>query len=80
MSKKDVVDYSWPLVYLDIKGYSRLGAAYSFLSNPEEAVKAYEKGLELDPDNATLKNELAQVKQKFSGKFCHNQQGASILI
>jgi cytochrome c-type biogenesis protein CcmH/NrfG len=57
---------------LSIKGYSRLGAAYSFLANPEEAEKAYEKGLELDPNNAQLKNDLAALKQTFSGEFCYH--------
>jgi stress-induced-phosphoprotein 1 len=54
---------------LPTQGYSRLGAAYSFLANPEEAEKAYEKGLEIDPNNTQLKNDLAALRKTFSGEF-----------
>lgn len=44
------------------KGYSRLGAALSFLGRYDEAEKAYTKGLQLDPNNAQLKSGLEEVK------------------
>ena len=55
-----------------LKGYSRLGAAYSFLQNPSEAEKAYKKGLEIDPNNTQLQNELKTLKDQFSGKHWLN--------
>jgi stress-induced-phosphoprotein 1 len=44
------------------KGYSRLGAAHIGLGNAEDAVLAYQKGLELDPSNEGLKSGLADAK------------------
>ncbi|KAM7448655.1 Stress-induced-phosphoprotein 1 [Porites harrisoni] len=44
------------------KGYSRLGAALSFLGRHDEAEKAYTKGLQLDPNNAQLKSGLEDAK------------------
>lgn len=38
--------------------------AYFCLNKYEEAVESYEKGLELDPNNATLKSSLATAKSK----------------
>ena len=51
------------------KGYSRLGAAYHGLNQYEEAIQAYKKGLELDPQNASLKKGLeeAEAEQAASG-------------
>lgn len=40
------------------KAYSRLGLAQFSLGNYEEAVAAYKKGLELDPNNAIMKQSL----------------------
>ena len=45
-----------------LKGYSRLGAALSFLKRYDEAEKAYTKGLQLDPNNAQLKSGLEEAK------------------
>ncbi|CAO3611230.1 unnamed protein product [Cunninghamella blakesleeana] len=50
------------------KAYSRMGHAYFCLDKFEEAVTAYEKGLELDPNNATLKSSLATAKSKIEGQ------------
>ncbi|CAH3177665.1 unnamed protein product, partial [Porites evermanni] len=44
------------------KGYSRLGAALSFLGRHDEAEKAYTKGLQLDPSNAQLKSGLEDAR------------------
>ncbi|KAK1419066.1 hypothetical protein QVD17_28223 [Tagetes erecta] len=44
------------------KGYSRLGAAHHGLRQYEEAVSAYKKGLEVDPNNETLKSGLADAQ------------------
>ena len=52
---------------MTIQGYSRLGAAHAFLLNADEAEKAYRKGLEIDPNNEQLKNELDALNKKFSG-------------
>lgn len=46
----------WP------KGYSRLGAALHGLHKWDDAVAAYQKGLELDPSNAQLKQGLADAE------------------
>ncbi|KIZ02055.1 Heat shock protein STI [Monoraphidium neglectum] len=45
----------WP------KGYSRLGAAYFGLEEWEEAVKAYEDGLHIDPSNHALQSALSDA-------------------
>lgn len=44
------------------KGYSRLGAALSFLGRHAEAERAYTKGLQLDPTNEQLKSGLEEAK------------------
>ncbi|ORX44959.1 TPR-like protein [Hesseltinella vesiculosa] len=46
------------------KAYSRMGHAYFCLEKYDEAVTAYEKGLELDPNNQTIKSSLATAKAK----------------
>lgn len=40
--------------------------AYFCLNKFDDAVEAYEKGLELDPNNATLKSSLATAKSKIN--------------
>jgi len=44
------------------KGHSRRGAAFVGLKKLEEATKAYEAGLAIDPDSANIKQELASLK------------------
>ena len=44
------------------KGYSRLGAAYFGLQEYQEAIKAYEQGLEKDASNEQLQSGLAEAK------------------
>jgi tetratricopeptide (TPR) repeat protein len=45
------------------KGYSRKGSALAYLGQYEEAIAAYQKGLELDPNNAQLASGLLEVKK-----------------
>lgn len=47
----------WP------KGYSRLGAAHQGLQEFDEAIKAFEKGLTYDSQNAPLQSGLKEAKQ-----------------
>lgn len=44
------------------KGYSRKGSALAYLGKLNASIKAYESGLQLDPNNAQLKSSLAEVK------------------
>ncbi|BGP56584.1 hypothetical protein JCM8202_000230 [Rhodotorula sphaerocarpa] len=46
------------------KAYSRLGHALFSVGQFAEAVEAYEKGLELDPTNATMKSSLATARSR----------------
>lgn len=44
------------------KGYSRLGAAHLGLNQHQDAIAAYRKGLEIDPNNEALKSGLADAQ------------------
>lgn len=48
------------------KGYNRIGAAYLGLKNFDEAKKAYNKALELDPNNASAKEGLENIENMSS--------------
>jgi small glutamine-rich tetratricopeptide repeat-containing protein alpha len=48
------------------KAYSRLGHAEFCLGSFKEAVEAYEKGLDKDPNNQSLKQSLAAAKAKLN--------------
>ncbi|GAA0157068.1 hypothetical protein LIER_14412 [Lithospermum erythrorhizon] len=52
------------------KGYSRLGSAFFGLNRINDAVQAYKKGLEIDPNNEALKSGLkdAEAAQARPGK------------
>lgn len=50
----------WLIYY---QGYSRQGLALFNLGRVPEAKASYEKGLEIDPNNAALKEGLSQVEQ-----------------
>ena len=54
---------------LFFQGYSRLGAALSFLKRYDEAEKAYTKGLQLDPENAQLKSGLEEARAMAQRKY-----------
>jgi len=49
-----------------VKAYSRLGFANFQLGNYSEAVEVYEKGLEYDAENASLKKGLQEAQQKLA--------------
>ena len=46
------------------KGYSRLGASLSYLGRYDEALAAYNDGLKHDPENAQLKQGVAETEGK----------------
>lgn len=47
-----------------VKAYSRLGLANFFLERFEDAVSAYEKAVELEPDNKASQDSLRQARNK----------------
>lgn len=47
-----------------VKAYSRLGLSLFFLERFEEAVEAYERAVELEPDNKASQDSLRQAKNK----------------
>jgi stress-induced-phosphoprotein 1 len=44
------------------KGYSRKGTALAYLGRLDEAIATYEKGLQVDPNNAQLQEGLREVR------------------
>eukprot|EP00349_Pseudokeronopsis_sp_Brazil_P006212 CAMPEP_0202964284 /NCGR_PEP_ID=MMETSP1396-20130829/8364_1 /ASSEMBLY_ACC=CAM_ASM_000872 /TAXON_ID= /ORGANISM="Pseudokeronopsis sp., Strain Brazil" /LENGTH=381 /DNA_ID=CAMNT_0049686273 /DNA_START=64 /DNA_END=1209 /DNA_ORIENTATION=+ len=47
-----------------VKAHSRLGLAYYFQENYQDAVDAYERAVELEPDNKASQDSLRQAKAK----------------
>lgn len=47
-----------------VKAFSRLGLSLFFLERYEEAVEAYERAVELEPDNKASQDSLRQAKNK----------------
>ena len=45
------------------RGYQRLGLAQFYLKQYKEAVATYQKGIEIDPNNVSLKEGLEQAEQ-----------------
>ncbi|KAH8913706.1 TPR-like protein, partial [Atractiella rhizophila] len=62
------------------KAYSRLGHALFSSGKYSEAVKAYEKGLELDPNNAVMKNSLVTAKSKAAAEEDADEDDADDVI
>ncbi|KAK9766202.1 Small glutamine-rich tetratricopeptide repeat-containing protein 2 [Basidiobolus ranarum] len=56
-----------------VKAYSRMGHAYFSKGSYKEAVEAYEKGLELDSNNASMKSALSTARQKLQEVGPQNQ-------
>lgn len=46
-----------------VKGYSRKGAALSFLKRYDDAIATYEEGLKIDPNNAQLQTDLESARK-----------------
>lgn len=46
-----------------LKGYSRKGAALHGLGKYDDAEKAYQKGLEIEPNNDLFKQGLEEVRR-----------------
>ncbi|XP_065063810.1 stress-induced-phosphoprotein 1-like [Rhopilema esculentum] len=59
------------------KGYSRLGAALTYLGRYAEAKQAYEDGLKYDADNEQLKSGLEDVKSRITTSSSNRQKRAS---
>jgi len=53
---------------LYVKAYTRLGLANFFMENYEKAVDAYQRAVDLEPDNKTHKDSLRQAKAKLDEK------------
>ena len=49
------------------QGYSRKGAALTYLGRLREARATYQQGLEVDSNNQQLKDGLADVEAKIKG-------------
>lgn len=56
------------MMFCFVQGYSRKGAALSFLGRHNEAIDTFKAGLELDPSNPSLKDGL-QEAQAAAGWF-----------
>jgi len=52
------------------QGYSRLGAALSYMGKEMEALDAYQEGLKHDPNNQQLKTSCNELEEKLSKNFC----------
>ena len=57
------------------QGYSRLGAALTYLNRYSKAKEAYETGLTHDPNNDQLKTGLEDVKSRISSSSANAPQG-----
>lgn len=49
-----------------MKAYSRLGLAHFFMEQFEEAVEAYRRAVELEPDNKASADSLRQAQSKLA--------------
>ncbi len=53
--------------FISLKGYSRKGAALSFLKRYDEAINVYEEGLKIDPNNQQLLSDLETARKDAPG-------------
>lgn len=58
---------SWP------KGYSRKGSALSYMQKYVEAFEVYQKGLEIDPNNAALQQGQAEIRNAVLSQLMKGQ-------
>ncbi|XP_055298215.1 stress-induced-phosphoprotein 1 [Sitodiplosis mosellana] len=58
---------TWP------KGYSRKGSALSYMQKYVEAFEVYQKGLELDPNNAALQQGQAEIRNAVLAQLMKGQ-------
>jgi len=63
VSAKPLASSLLPPDCVGLQGYSRLGAALHGLGSYDEAIEAYEKGLKIEPENASLKKGLQEVER-----------------
>ena len=63
-----VIFYCLDTLLVCFQGYSRLGAALSFLKRYDEAEKVYRNGLKLEPNNQQLKQGLDDAIANNAGK------------
>jgi small glutamine-rich tetratricopeptide repeat-containing protein alpha len=59
------------------KAHNRLGKAYLAIGEPEAAAKAFERALELEPNDATIKASLAQARGSCSAGLSPKASEAS---
>ncbi len=52
----------------DVEGWARLGRSYMVLNQPAKAREAYARAVKLKPDDAALKQSLAEASAAASGK------------
>lgn len=62
------------------KGYSRKGSALAYLGRYDESIKAYEKGLQLDPNNTQLRSSLAEVKAQRTASASNPFNSPDIIV
>lgn len=59
------------------KAYNRLGKAHLALGEPEEALAAFERAHELEPNDVNIKNSLEQARRAVAGN--ENDENDSFL-
>lgn len=62
------------------KGYSRKGSALAYLGRYDESISIYEKGLDLDKNNAQLRSGLAEVRAQRTASASNPFQSADMFI
>ena len=61
-----IVYYTLCLCADYVKAYSRLGLSHFFMEQFEEAVEAYQRAVELEPDNKASADSLRQAQSKLA--------------